>query len=136
MNARCRSIKIGVVDNSLSIPPEYYGRKAKIQNNWRFRKSSRRSMWFNSITRAKPYLTLYLRTREAGSSAPERVRYRSGLRKEDKNSSSDTAWSPSVHVLRYQIHFGNGRNPFSVLFYKIHGIQLKKFRGSRDDDRS
>jgi len=48
-----------VVDNSISNPPEDYDRKIKIQNNWRFRKSSWRSMWFNSITREKPYLILY-----------------------------------------------------------------------------
>ena len=31
--------------------------KTKIQNNWRFRKSSRRSMWYNSTTHEKTYLT-------------------------------------------------------------------------------
>jgi hypothetical protein len=68
-------------------------------------------MWFNSITRAKPYLTLYLRAPHGGSSVSVK-RYEFEVSPPgDKNSSSDTAWSPSVHVMGYQIRFINERDP-------------------------
>jgi len=55
-------------------------------------------MWFNSITRAKPYLTLYLRAPHGGSSVSVK-RYEFEVSPPgDKNSSSDTAWSPSVRI--------------------------------------
>lgn len=46
-----REINLRVLDNSLSIPPEYYERKLKIQNNWRSLISSRGSMKFNLTIR-------------------------------------------------------------------------------------
>jgi len=47
--------KFSAEDNSVNIPPEYYGRKAKTQNIRLSEISSLGIMWFNSITRAKPY---------------------------------------------------------------------------------
>lgn len=48
-------IVFSAVDNSLNVPPEYYGRKTKIQNIRLFEISSLGIMWFNSTIHAKPY---------------------------------------------------------------------------------